>query len=467
MRSALRFHVAASIVLLTAASARAMDRPRYGGTLRIEIGASVSSLDPAAPVFGSAEAQARARLDEMVFDRLITIDAAAHPVPQLATSWSHDADNRKWQFVLRAGVKLDDGSNLTLQDVVDSLRAANRDWQITFSETTLTIETNSPHPDLPDELALERNSIFRRGADGALLGSGPFRVTEWSAGRHATFAANDDYWGGRPFVDAVEIQMGRSARDQVIDLELGRADVVELGIEEFRHAAQENLRTIASSPAVLMAIVFVRGKSAGEDARPRQALALSIDRSTIRDVLLQKQGELAGSLLPGWLSGYAFLFSTQQDVAGAKRLRAQLPAAPTIALGYDAGDLLARAVAERIALNARDVGLTVRAVSVNGEASSSNIDARIVREQLVSVSFREALASMAGWRHEPLAQLRAWSATPAECYEIEQSLLVDVRVIPLFHLPMLMALGPRVRGWTMTPLGDWRPESAWLEPEKP
>ena len=350
---------------------------------------------------------------------------------------------------------------------MDSLRAANRDWQVAASAAMLTIETKTSHPDLPAELARARNSIVHRSADGAVLGSGPFRVKEWNAGRHATFAANDDYWDGRPFLDVVEIQMGGAARDQLIDLELDRADVVELGIAELRHAGQENLRTIASSPTELMAIVFVPGRTAGEDAHLRQALALSIDRSSIRDVILQKQGELAGSLLPEWLSGYAFLFPSQQDVAGAKRLRAQMTAAPAMTLGYDAGDALARAVAERIALNARDIGLSVRAVSVIGDPSPSTVDARVVREPLVSASFREALAAMAGWLHDPSAQQRARSAAPAECYEIEQSLVANSRVIPLFHLPKLMALGPHVHEWTITPLGGWRPESAWLEPEKP
>ena len=35
-------------------------------------------------------------------------------------------------------------------------------------------------------------------------------------------AANEDSWAGRPFVDAVEIEFGKSLRDQAIALELGR-----------------------------------------------------------------------------------------------------------------------------------------------------------------------------------------------------------------------------------------------------
>ena len=61
-----------------------------------------------------------------------------------------------------------------------------------------------------------------------------FVLTSWEAGRRAVFTADDNAPQGRPFLDAVEIQMARSLRDQSADLELGIADVVELGPNELR-----------------------------------------------------------------------------------------------------------------------------------------------------------------------------------------------------------------------------------------
>lgn len=467
MPSTFRYLAAASAALSLAALASGATRPRYGGKLRIEIGASVTTLDPTSPVSSDAEAEARARLDEMLFDRLTGLNAHSLPVPQLATSWSHDNDNRKWQFTLRTGVKLSNGEPLSPHDAAESLSEANRGWHVTVLGNELTIETNSPLPDMPAQLALERNCVFRRGEEGSLLGSGPFQLSKWDAGHHALLEANDDYWGGRPYLDQIEITMGKGQRAQLIDLELGRADVVELGIEELRHATQENLRTTASAPSELLAILFTPGRSAGDDARLRQALALSIDRAAIHEVLLQKQGEQTGSLLAGWLSGYAFLFPDEQDIASAKKLRAQVPPALELTLGYDNGDLLARSIAERVALNARDAGLNVRVTGVNEGAKTVSVDARIVREAPISADFRVELAALAAWLHEPVAEMRAHTATIGEGYEIERSLLADCRVIPLFHLPEIFAVGPRVREWTVSADGAWSPESAWLEAEQP
>lgn len=466
-RSRFRFLAAGSAALLAAGFARGATRPRYGGALHVEMSSSVASFDPAVPAASGREEEGKRRLEEMLFDRLVRLDSNARPLPQLSTSWSHDAGAKKWQFSLRSDVKLSNGALLSLQDAAASLSAANPDWHVTVSGGWLVIETNSPLPGLPAELALARNSIVHRGEDGAPLGTGPFRVSEWLPGRRALLSANGDYWGGRPYLDAIEIAMGRSRRDQLIDFELGKADVIELGISQLRRALQENLRTMASPPAELMAILFTPGKAAGDDARLREALALSIDRSAIHAVLLQKQGEPAGGLLPEWLSGYAFLFPAAQDTARARQVCAELSSPPALALGYDASDPLARAVADRIALNARDAGLTLRIRALDPAPGPAGADARLVRFELPSADPRAALEAMAGWLHEPVTQLRAASASPGDFYEIERSLVSGFQVIPLFHLPEIFALSSRVREWSLLPSGGWHPEAVWVETDKP
>jgi ABC-type transport system substrate-binding protein len=160
--------------------------------------------------------------------------------------------------------------------------------------------------------------IFRRGADGVTTCSGPFRIAEWQPGRHALLTANDAYWGGRPYLDDIELQMGRPPRDQAIDLELGKADLVELTPDDARRIAEHGARTWVSAPAELLALVFERGHTAVEDGQLRQAVALSIDRAAIQNVLLLKLGESTGALLPGWLTGYAFLFPARRVTSNAR-----------------------------------------------------------------------------------------------------------------------------------------------------
>jgi ABC-type oligopeptide transport system substrate-binding subunit len=54
--------------------------------------------------------------------------------------------------------------------------------------------------------------------------------------------------------------------------------------------------------------------------------------------------------------------------------------------------------------------------------------------------------------------------SPEEQYGAERALLEGFRVIPLFHLPDVYGAGPRVQGGpAITPLGEWRFDSLWVE----
>jgi len=281
-----------------------------------------------------------------------------------------------------------------------------------------------------------------------------FTIQRWEAGRRATFTANDDAPGGRPFLDGVEIELGRPLRDQAIDLTVGKADVVELGPAEMRRVAGQ--RVWSSLPVRLVALSF--GPRV-EDARVREALGLAVDRAAIHSVLLQSQGEITGALLPQWLSGLAFLFPTARDIARARSLVMDVPSsARTIRLGFD--DPQWQTVASRIALNARDAGISVTLVQPKAPA-----DARLVEVRIESAESAKALAAVAAFLGlgEP-----ARAETPESLALAERALLEGFRVIPLFHLPYVYGVGPRVQGGPgITPLGEWQFENLWIEAPRP
>jgi hypothetical protein len=274
--------------------------------------------------------------------------------------------------------------------------------------------------------------------------NGAFAITRWEAGRRAVFQAEENAPGGRPFVDSVDVQMGAPLRERVIDL--GRADIVEFAPGELRQMPAGQ-RMWSSSPVKLIALVF--GPKV-EDARVREALALAVDRNAIHRVLLQGQGEISGGLLPQWISGYAFLFPTATDMARAKSLVAAVPvAARTFTLAADD-----RTMADRIAVNAHDAGLTVTVVS-------GSADVRLVRARILSSDGATALAGLAATLGLPEP---ARADSPEALYAAERALLEGFHVIPLAHTPDVYAVGPRVHGGPgITPLGEWRFENVWVE----
>src|SRR5277367_4866030 len=288
---------ALAVVALAAVPVRSARRPRYGGTLRVEIGASVASLDPDVEAATAEEAAAKWEIDSLIFDH-------------------RDAD----------------------------------------------------------------------GEFAGAAGSGAFRVTAFEAGKRAVLAANEEFREGRPFVDAVEIAMGRGAHERLVDLELSKTDLTEIPPQDARRAAEQGVRVSASQPDELLALVFVSGNAkadaaakaasqANEQARRTaveqatgQALSLAIDRVAIVNFILQKTGEAAGGLLPQWSSGTAFLFPaaapTATDLTHAKELWKEIAPSGALVLGYDSADLLEQSVAERIVVNAKEAGMALRAQAI-------------------------------------------------------------------------------------------------------
>ncbi len=365
--------------MIAALPARPSRRPHYGGTLRVEIGAAVSSIDPATAAASAEEAAAKREIESLLYER--------------------------------------------------------------------------------------------RNADGSLqgvAGSGPFRISEWEPGKQLTLAANEDFAGGRPFVDAIEIDMGRGARDRLIDLELDRTDFAEIPAEDARQAAGRGVRISASRPDELIALVFVKGQQQAEDARLREAVACSIDRTAIVDFILQKEGEPAGGLLPQWSSGTAFLFSTAADTVRAKELRSQIGGSPQIRLGYDANDALEESIAERIAVNARDTGISVvPQADAAGDASGAAGDgARLERLQMTTadpggalLNFAPALEAVAG------AEIAVpQDANAEQIYAAQRQALDGFRVVPLVWLPHVYGLSDRVRDWQAPVTGEgWPLANVWLD----
>jgi hypothetical protein len=302
--------------------------------------------------------------------------------------------------------------------------------------------------------AIETPDPPKDGPGIADLGAA-FSITRWEGGRSAVYAADNGAPGGRPFLDGVEIQMARPLREQAIDLELGKADLVELGPNELRRTTTRR-RVWRSAAVRLLALEF--GAEAA-DPRVREALALSVDRVAIHSVLLQRQGEIAGGLLPQWISGYAFLFPTAPDPARARTLAGPLPPAlRTLTLSFK--DPAWRTVADRIAVNARDAGLLVTAAQGNPAA-----EVRLVELRITSAEPWQALTGLAASLQLPEPP-HAGSAEAL--YAAERNLLADLRVIPLLHLPYVYGVGPRVRGGPgITSLGEWRLEKIWLEGARP
>jgi peptide/nickel transport system substrate-binding protein len=448
---------AVSSMLMAVLLAQAETRPQYGGILHVAMRAAPASLDPADNT--QPDSFARRSVTLLMFETMTTADDSGRLHAALATSWQAIGGNQRWRLRLRRDVKFHDGSVLTPDVAAASLRDANPTWNITADADSVKIDCGSADLELPAELALPRNAIVRRNPDQKPIGTGPFQIIDWQPTKKLTLGANESYWQGRPFLDGIEIEMGRSFRDQMTALEIGREDLVEVAPEQAHRVSLESRQVASSAPMELIALIFTRDVQTPDEKLLREALALSVDRSSIRSVLLQGAGSPAGGVLPNSISGYGFVFPTGSDLARARRDREQVHAIPTWTLAYDNSDAVARLLAERVALNAKDAGLSLQ------PTSAATADVRLVRIALASADPWVALAQIAASAGLP-AQKRDGGSVE-DLYLGEQSLLATQRIIPLFHLPATYAVTAALKSWTVRSSGAWDLADSWLGSGKP
>jgi MarR-like DNA-binding transcriptional regulator SgrR of sgrS sRNA len=159
------------------------------------------------------------------------------------------------------------------------------------------------------------------------------------------------------------------------------------------------------------------------------------------------------------MSGYGFVFPTEADLPRARHQREQVRSLPEWTVGYDASDSLARLLVERIALNARDAGLTLRPTTANAA------DLRLVRIPLAAADPWVSLENLAA--AEGLLKPKINGGSAEDLYSAEQAALATQRLIPLFHLPATYGASTILKNWTVRSDGSWDLADAWLGTAKP
>ena len=180
--------------------------------------------------------------------------------------------------------------------------------------------------------AHRRNSTDRHGS---------FPGVRYEAGSRISCAAFEDYWGGRPFLDSVEMSGPQQNR--------GLADVIELAVNVPSRQVPEHTRLWTSAMSDLIAIPWfptTRRCSAMYSvfARPGAHCVRA-------DAAARPAGVLAAARVGVWIRVY---FRNGSSIVGRGRKQAAARMANSIVvIGYSSGDSLARLVAERLVLNAR------------------------------------------------------------------------------------------------------------------
>jgi ABC-type transport system substrate-binding protein len=283
------------------------------GTLVMLIESSPTNLDPRVGIDAFSE-----RIDDLLFDDLLTRDEHFNVKPGLADRWEIP-DSLTYIFHLHPGVRFHDGRLLTARDVkwtfdsllqhkIRSTKAAVYryvDRIETPNDETVIFRLKEPFAALLWNLSDGAMGIVPYGALEEMarqpIGSGPFRFVSAETDKEVVIERNDDYWGHKARLRRVRFAVLPDSTTRALELRKGSADIAinAINFDVVRTLGRErNLKIDQGPGSVLVYLAFNCRDPILKDVRVRQAVALAIDRRPIIQYLWRDLARPAYSVLP-------------------------------------------------------------------------------------------------------------------------------------------------------------------------
>jgi len=320
----LTWSLVAALLALGVPAATAAQEDGSGGTLVAAISGEPDQLDPQATT-----AYFSFQVLENVFDTLVEPDENLQMQPALAEDWTISDDGLTYTFTLREGVTWHDGTPFTASDVVYSFRRiidapmANN-WRFSSvtdisapDDLTVVFTVSQPTPNLLSNLGafkgmavVQQANVESGDIQTAPVGTGPFKLAEYTTGSSIELVRNEDYWGGAPALDGVTFQFIPDPTVALTNLQGGEVHWTDnLPPQQVRGLMDSSEVIVESAPSNdYWYFAANQGREPFGDARVRQALAYAIDREAITQAATFGNATINQTAIPetsAWYVEYA------------------------------------------------------------------------------------------------------------------------------------------------------------------
>ncbi len=324
---------------------------KYGGTFTWGVGDEVPGFSPILNNWGT---------EIVIFQTTsqpLTWGGENFPsdvVPILAESWERSEDGLVWTIHLRQGVTWSDGVVFTADDVLFTAAAIQdetttgaewvrgryfvNDLPFKFEKVddyTLTITTDAPVPTLLNDICacivpkhyFEENGIANADMKASEfnttknLGTGPFVISEYRQGEAVIVTANENYWGGKPYLDSIVFRLMPDVQSRIVALQSGEIDFTGISPQYVSELIDNpNVNIFTKVVDMQYHLRLNTSKPMLADKRTRQALFTAMDRQAMVQTLKQGYGAVADSPYNPAVTAYEATTTYGYDVEQAKAL---------------------------------------------------------------------------------------------------------------------------------------------------
>ncbi|MWB79553.1 ABC transporter substrate-binding protein [Pseudooceanicola sp. 216_PA32_1] len=316
-----------------------------GGMITVTYKDDVATLDPAIGYDWQNWSMIKS-----LFDGLMDyVPGTTELRPGLAESYEISDDGKTFTFTLRPGVKFHNGREMTAEDVKYSLdrvttpatqspgagffaSIAGFDAISDGSADTLsgvevvepaTVRITLSRPDatflhvmalnfasiVPKEAVDEYGSDFGKHP----VGTGAFKLDEWTIGQRLVFAKNEDFWReGVPYLDGVTFEVGQEPIVALLRLQQGEVDVPGDGIppakfQEVMGDPAQAARVVEGGQLHTGYITLNVGIAPLDKLEVREAINMAINKERITQIINGRAVPATQPLppsMPGYTEGY-------------------------------------------------------------------------------------------------------------------------------------------------------------------
>lgn len=270
--------------------------------LYFDVPAPIGSLDPRDPF----EAGGKCAFP-LLYSRLFLVGADGRVGPELAVKWSYDPGELTWTIHLRRNAFFHDGRQVTAKDIAYSVERCSKEGvpvyrpeterSILLSETSIAFVLKWDDPDFLWKISrldvLPADAPEWADSVGPPVGSGPFRFDYRVGEDEVRLVANEDYYFGRPSLDAVVFRYVGDRERSWARLLADRTDIAteiypkdrEM-MDRCRDKVRFNERVVKSYALLLYNV----NDPLFSDSRVRRALSHAVDTGYIVKRLLRGFG---------------------------------------------------------------------------------------------------------------------------------------------------------------------------------
>ena len=358
--------VSAIALMLALAPASAQDNQldpnaKQGGAITITYKDDVATLDPAIGYDWQNWSMIKSLYDGLMDYAPGTTELQ----PDLAESYEISPDGKTFTFKLRSGVKFHNGREMTADDVKYSLdRVTNPKTQspgagffasiagfddvaggkseslsgvTVVDPLTVKIELSRPDATFLHVMAINfshvvpKEAVEQYGADFGknAVGTGAYKMAEWTLGQRLVFERNPDYWRkGLPYLDKITFEIGQEPIVALLRLQKGEIDVPGDGIppakfQEVMADPAQKERVVVGGQLHTGYVTMNTTMPPFDNVKVRQAVNMAINKDRIVQ-LINNRAVPATQPLPPSMPGYDTAYAGYAyDVEKAKALLAE------------------------------------------------------------------------------------------------------------------------------------------------